>query len=270
VAGLVKRRPSSGLPEYVSLGAGLATFALFSLSAFQLPHYMNIVFPFFAILTAQFLVGLPAAILRRWTLGQTVIGVLVIALSGGLLLLAQPGQVGLGLGWVVATALLTFLVFRANNLLSLVGRMVGTMLVLAGVLNLFLYPTLLQYQAGMTAARFASEQPALVKKPTLLYMPGTGVGGGSFWTYEFYAKAPTYYVRSDSALRLGLSRGPQQVFTSAALADSLEKRGFGVESVAVFPYYHVSQLSSAFLNRNTRSGTLSPYVLVTVGESKSQ
>lgn len=270
IAGLVKRRPSAMLPEYVSLGSGLATFALFSLSAFQLPHYMNIVFPFFAILTAQFLVGLSAATLRRWTQGQTVIGILLIALSVGLLLLAQPGQVGLGLGWVVATALLTFLIFRTGNLLSLVGRMVGTMLVLAGVLNLFLYPTLMQYQAGMTAARYANGQPTPAQRPTLLYMPGTGVGGGSFWTYEFYAKAPTHYVRSDSTLRVWLQRSPQQVFTSAELADSLEKRGFDVQSIAVFPYYHVSQLSYAFLNRTTRSGTLSPYVLVTVGENKNQ
>jgi 4-amino-4-deoxy-L-arabinose transferase-like glycosyltransferase len=270
VVGLVKRQPSSKLPEYVSLGSGLATFALFSLSAFQLPHYMNIVFPFFAILTAQFLVGLSESVLRRWTLGQTIIGVLLIALSVGLLLLAQPSQVGLGLGWVVATALLTFLVFRANSLLSLMGRMVGIMLVLAGVLNLFLYPTLMQYQAGMTAARYANVQLMSAQRPTLLYMPGTGVGGGSFWTYEFYAKAPTHYVRSDSALRVQLQRSPQQVFTSAELADSLENRGFGVKSIAVFPYYHVSQLSYAFLNRNTRSGTLSPYVLVTVGTEKNE
>ena len=268
IAGLVQRQPASRLPEYVSLGSGLATFALFSLSAFQLPHYMNIVFPFFAILTAQFLVGLRATALRRWTVGQTVIGLLLIGLSAALLLLAQPGQVGLGLGWVVATALLTFLVFRENSLTSLVGRMVGTMLVLAGVLNLFLYPTLMQYQAGMTAARYANEQPALAQRPTLLYMPGTGVGGGSFWTYEFYAGAPTRYVRSDSALRLQLQQRPQQLFTNAELADSLTSHGFDVQSIAVFPYYHVSQLSYAFLNRSTRSGTLSPYVLVTVGNRK--
>ena len=39
----------------VFLYAGLATFLLFSLSRFQLPHYLNIVFPFFAIITADYL-----------------------------------------------------------------------------------------------------------------------------------------------------------------------------------------------------------------------
>ncbi|MBC3786161.1 ArnT family glycosyltransferase [Spirosoma utsteinense] len=264
IAGLVKRQHPA--PEYVSLGAGLATFALFSLSAFQLPHYMNIVFPFFAILTARFLVSLSPVALRWWTLGQTVLGVVLMALSIGLLYIVQPDQSALAMGWVGAVTLLIFLLFRGSTLLTLAGRMVGTMLVLAGVLNLFIYPTLMPYQAGMTAAHYANEQPGSAQRPTLLYMPGVGVGGGSYWTYEFYANHPTRYVRSDSALRHQLQRGPQPVFTSAEEADSLAARHFSVRTVAVFPYYHVSKLSYDFLNRDSRARTLSPYVLVSIGD----
>lgn len=264
LAGLVRRQRA--LPEYVSLGSGLATFALFSLSGFQLPHYMNIVFPFFAILTAQFLVSLTPAALHRWTIGQTVLGLILVGLSIGLLLIAQPNQIGLVVGWVVAITLITFTLLRSTNLRSLVGRMVGTMLVLACVLNLSIYPTLMQYQAGMTAARYVNDQPGLAQRPTLLYMPGTGVGGGSFWSYEFYASGPTRYVRSDSALRLWVRPGPQRVFTTTEFADALVARGFGIRRVAVFPYYHVSQLSYAFLNRDTRAGTLLPYVLAEVSQ----
>ncbi|MDB5239885.1 MAG: glycosyl transferase, partial [Spirosoma sp.] len=267
LARLVKRRSpapdaigaSLALPEYVTLGSGLATFALFSLSGFQLPHYMNIVFPFFAIQTAQFLVNLKPASLRWWTLGQTIIGLVLSLLSIGLLIIVSPNQLGLALGGVLTILLITFGLFRHNNLGSLVGRMVGTMLVLAGVLNLFIYPTLMQYQAGMMAARYVNEQPGLVQHPTLLYMPGTGVGGGSFWSYEFYARGQTRYARSDSVLLVQLQRGPQPVFTTAELADSLVARGFDVRRMAVFPYYHVSQLSYAFLNRDTRATTLLPY-----------
>ncbi len=157
LAGLMKRTGTGpgqtrlGLAylEYVSLGSGLATFALFSLSGFQLPHYMNIVFPFFAIITAQFLVNLKPASLRWWTVGQTTLGLVLITLSIGLLIIARPNQTGLAVGWVLAIFIITFGLFRPNNLQSLLGRMVGTMLIVAGVLNLFIYPTLLQYQAGM-------------------------------------------------------------------------------------------------------------------------
>jgi hypothetical protein len=144
--------------------------------------------------------------------------------------------------------------------------MVGVLLLLACVLNLLIYPTIMPYQAGMTAARYVNDQPGMAQRPTLLYMPGTGVGGGSFWSYEFYASGPAQYVRSDSVLRIHVQRGPQRVFTSAEFADSLATRGFSVQRVAVFPYYHVSKLTYAFLNSDTRPGTLLPYVVVLVSE----
>ena len=97
-----------------------------------------------------------------------------------------------------------------------------------------------------------------------------GVGGGSFWTYEFYANGPTRYVRSDSALQVQLQRSPQRVFTTAELSDSLVARGFDVRRIAVFPYYHVSQLSYAFINSDTRSTTLLPYVLAEVNKRKQE
>ncbi|UFH54203.1 glycosyltransferase family 39 protein [Spirosoma sp. KNUC1025] len=261
---LVKR--NRFLPEYVSLGSGLATFVLFSLSGFQLPHYLNIVFPFYAILTAQFLVNLSPVALRRWTIGQTVIGLLMAVLTIGLLLLVQPNQVTSAISWVVIITLATFVIFRSVNLLSLAGRMLGAMLVLMCTLNLFLYPTFLNYQAGMTAARYANEQPSLAKSPTVLYEPGSGVGGGSFWSYEFNAHAPTYYARTDSTLHLQIQHGRKQVFTTAEQADSLSRRGFTVHTLAVFPYFHVTQLTYDFLNPATRSRTLQPYVLAEISE----
>lgn len=256
---LVKRQINQ--PEYICLGSGLATFLLFSFSGFQLPHYLNIVFPFYAILTAQFLVNLTAINLKRWTIGQTIIGVLIAMLAISLLVLVKPANMVSGISWVVVITLATVVRFREQTLLSLMGRMVGAMLVLACTLNLFLYPTFLQYQAGMAAAQYANEQPDLAKRPTILYEPGTGVGGGSFWSYEFYAQAPTSYARNDTTLRQQLQKGRTQVFTTSAFADSLSSHGFTVRTVAVFPYFHVTQLTYDFLNPATRSRTLSPYVL---------
>ncbi len=269
LAGLIRRfvnRPYQPLPEYVSLGSGLATFTLFSLSGFQLPHYMNIVFPFFAIITAQFMVGLSAMALRRWAIGQSVLGALLIVLTVSLILFVKPAGTGLAVGFVVAVTLLTFSLFRQRDLLTLTGRMVGAMVAFFGVLNLFLYPTFLQYQAGMTAARYVNSQPALTQKSVLLYLPGTGVGGGSFWSYEFYANGPTTYVRSDSALRQHLQRGPATVFTEGVYADSLRRRGFQLRQRATFPFFHVSTLNGDFLNPDTRPKTLEPYVLAEVSQ----
>lgn len=267
IVGLLKRRfdqPDAARPEYVSLGSGLATFALFSLSGFQLPHYMNIVFPFFAINTAQFMVGLSTPVLHRWVIGQSVIGALVVVITILLILLVKPNGTDLAIVLVVAVQIGVVVLFRRSGLLvTLMGRMVGVMLIFFGVLNLFLYPTWLQYMAGRTAARAVNTQAGSSKK-TLLYLPGTGVGGGSFWSYEFYADGPTPYVRSDTAMQTQLRRGPQLTFTTAAWADSLSSNGFVVRRLATFPYYHVSTLSYEFLNADTRARTLDVCVLVEV------
>lgn len=262
VIDLIKRRFNA--PEYVSLGSGLATFGLFSFSGFQLPHYMNIVFPFFAILTARFLVGLKPVNRQRWVVGQTVIGLLLAGLIVLLLWFVQPGWLVLAVSLAVVITVASGLIFRQRTLLTLMGRMVAVMLVLTISLNLFLYPTFLRYQAGSSAALYANTQPTLARQNTILYEPGTGVGGGSFWSYEFYANAPTQYARSDSALRVQVQRGPQLTFTTAELADSLSQRGFSIQPLATFPFFHVSQLTADFLNPATRKQTLSAYVLVLI------
>ncbi|WP_338875144.1 glycosyltransferase family 39 protein [Spirosoma sp. SC4-14] len=248
------------LPEYISLGSGLATFVLFSLSGFQLPHYMNIVFPFFAVLTAHYLVTISEKSLRQWTIAQSVIGGLLVVLIVAVLVIVQPVHLGMAVSWVMLIVFATISLFRQNTLLSLMGRMVGAMLLLAGVLNLFLYPTFMNYEAGLAAARFVNEQPQRVNRPTALY--GSTTFGESSWSYEFYVKGPTQYIRSDSVLRQLSSQRPIQIFTTTVYADSLVNRGFAVRSLAAFPYFHISQLTYDFLNYNTRSKTLKPYVLL--------
>lgn len=51
IKGLFQRKE---LQEYFTLTGGLLLLLLFSLSGFQLPFYTNVVFPFFAIITAPF------------------------------------------------------------------------------------------------------------------------------------------------------------------------------------------------------------------------
>lgn len=250
------------VPEYISLGSGLATFLMFSLSGFQLPHYLNIVFPFYAVIAAQFLVRLKPTALRRWTIAQTVIGVLLVVLIIGVLVVVQPARQGIAISLSMLIAVATFVLFRNTTLLSLVGRMVGAMLLLACMLNLFLYPTFMNYEAGLAAARYVNEQPQRAKRITALYGPSTF--GESSWSYEFYADGPTQYVRDDSVLQQLAGQRSVQVFTTNIYADSLQSRGFDVSPVAVFPYFHISQLTGDFLNYKTRTSTLKPYVLVDV------
>lgn len=259
---LVRRQRA--LPEYVSLGSGLLMFIVFSLSRFQLPHYLNILFPFYAVLTAQFLVSLKPVVARRWFVGQLIIGLALIGLMVPLLLLVQPTGLIAGLiGLTVVTAG-TLLLFRQTDLRSLLGRMTGVMGIVAVVVNVFLFGTFVHYQAGMMAARFVNATPALAGQKTILY--GSDTFGESSWSYEFDVHGPTQYVYADSSLRRQLATRPALVFTSAPYADSLTRKGFQVRQLAAFPYYHITQPDPAFLNHATRASTTKPYVLLLVKE----
>ena len=49
------RRRAHDEGEWYTLSGAVLTFLVLSASRFQLPHYLNILFPFWAILTAQYL-----------------------------------------------------------------------------------------------------------------------------------------------------------------------------------------------------------------------
>src|ERR1700744_350874 len=62
----ILRKPRRQVPgELICLGAAVATFLVFSLSRFQLPHYLNILFPFFSILAAGYLYSIHRPGTRR-------------------------------------------------------------------------------------------------------------------------------------------------------------------------------------------------------------
>lgn len=270
IGGLFRRRhltTSPPLPEYLSLGAGISLFVLFSASRFQLPHYLNIVFPFYAVLAAHYLSQLSAMALRRWTISQTVIAVLVGTFVTGVLVLYQPERLLSGLIWIALITLITIVAFWrynpafGNPVATITGRMVGLMVIVGGLINLFLYPSIMQYQAGMVAADYANTRPAL-QRTTWFY--GGDTYGESSWSYEYYTRQPTHYIYTDSTLQQAIRTGPVQVLTTAPYADSLTRQGFQVRRLATFPYYHVSQLTGTFLNPATRASTLKAYILAEV------
>jgi 4-amino-4-deoxy-L-arabinose transferase-like glycosyltransferase len=271
IVGLIRRqRP---LPEYISLGAGLTLFVLFSASGFQLPHYLNIVFPFYAVLAAHYLITLTANSLRNWTVAQTIMAGLILAFVTGIFLFYQPERLTAGLIWILALTLGTTVLFwRSDNgnevsdkisasLTVLMGRMVGLMVLIGGLINLFFYPSVMRYQAGMVAAEYTNARPDWTDTT---YLYGFQTFGESSWTYEYYTQHPVQYVYQDSTLRRLSQTAPVKVFTTAIYADSLAQRGFSVKRIASFPYYRVSQLSAQFLNPATRPQTLKAYVLAEV------
>ncbi|HEX9509079.1 MAG TPA: glycosyltransferase family 39 protein [Puia sp.] len=262
--------------DAICLGAAVASFIVFSLSRFQLPHYLNILFPFFSILTAGYLYQLH----RRKTQKIIVIIQQVITILLPLLLLFLSWLFHFR-GWpfmvvlIGGLSILAFRIFRGSDLPAVTARSFWSALLAYTFVNFCLYPAILRYQAGTEAGNYLSSRQgstpvnsgnntaadpdsrALVTQP-VVYMPEETPSNYSF---EFYSRLPVQRVPIDSLPR---TRQDQLLFIPSAFSDSLVKKGFRVEDIQHFPNFHISQLTGEFLNDRTRSSTLEDYSLVRI------
>ena len=253
---LVQRVPY--LPEYVSLGSGVVTFLLFSFSGFQLPHYLNIVFPFYAVLTAHFLTTLRTEQSRRaWLITQQVLWGVLLALVVGLIWFFRPEPLGGAIAWVVVVVIITVVMTRAVRWLpSLVGWSVGGAVLALGFYNLFLYPNLMPYQAGGEAAFRANQ---LNQKQLM-----TGQYGFNSYSFEFYLTRKAHYWRTKAELTEAARQQPLWVISTPLHLDTLRRDGWAVAQLDTFRFFHVTKLTGPFLKYETRAGAAKEIVLAEI------
>lgn len=218
--------------EWITLGAGMLTLLVFSLSRFQLPHYLNILFPYFSILLAAWLYGLAGE--KKVFITQRVISVIVVALLAAITVLFRPPY-----WWVyMALSAAAFVVWRLLKKPEDVVRVsVLASVCVAVFLNVFFYPALVKYQGGSETAVWKNKK-----------FPGETVQFYKInsYSFEFYSDAPV--VRSDSAQGL--------VYTGREGLASLDEQGISYKTEAVFPSYRVTRLDGKFVNRATRAKEL--------------
>jgi 4-amino-4-deoxy-L-arabinose transferase-like glycosyltransferase len=234
--------------EWLCISGALLTFLLFSASKFQLPHYLNIVFPFFAIITAQYLVGLQSDKTIKAIRGVQIGVVVVLLLAIGALHYFFKPEV---FSWHVAFALFIWL----GLLLILPGNFANTdyrqttfrTLVVAFVVNVYLnfsfYPSLLKYQAG-------SEAAVWINNNNSTNLPVVQSWEDANYPMEFYLNQPIIVVGEDGSGKLPTA--PFIFYGPAAVASSFTAKGYKVEHLASFQRYWVSRLKPAFLNNATR------------------
>ncbi|MBS1659776.1 MAG: glycosyltransferase family 39 protein, partial [Bacteroidetes bacterium] len=171
--------------DYICLGASLFSFLIFSLSRFQLPHYLNILFPFFAILTAGYLYN----IRLRWTqrainILQNVISVLLPILLLALSWFFHFNHLPLLIAGLLILAILPFVLFRGRHLPVPIARSFWMALLVFAFVNFILYPAILKYQAGTQAGEFVSRMP---NPPPVVY---TLMEAPASYSFEFDCPQP--------------------------------------------------------------------------------
>ncbi len=240
------------LPEWFSITVYLLMLLLFSTSQFQLSHYMNMVFPFGAVLTAYFLTRLRTETALRWyragqwiywvIIGLVVLGVEAVLQSGRWPWLALTGFVAIALWWTVRRSVDHPI--RRITSFSVLGS-----IVIGLYLNTVFYPVILEYQSGIRAAKRANRS-----------YPGRSAGAEEVytWLFEFYLDGPMVYTDWDESP----SRWPDLLFTNQRGLLRLARQDIPFEVIETFGHYHTTALTFAFLYKPTRPGTLETRYLV--------
>ena len=241
--------------EWYTLSGAVLTFLVFSASRFQLPHYLTIVFPFWAILTAHYLSQVARAAEVRWL---TVLRACTISLVVVLLLLVhvvcRPAPIPWWT-WLLVSSLLALLLscgwrFRAAAGPRLVAQLALAAMALNCYLNLGLAPTLFTYQAGSEAAWYSNR-----------YYPGVPVV-----QVAPYVSAPlTFYL--DQPLRIvphatETTTVRQRPYLLYAPVEELQ--GIPGQLVHTFASFPISRLTLPFLYYKTRPQATTTYGLLLI------
>ncbi len=246
--------------EWYCICGSLLTFLLFSASKFQLPHYLNIVFPFFAIITAQYLHNVvKTSSIKGIHWSQTVLIVLLLVVISALHYFYQPETftVAVGICLIILLAALFFLpqAISTNTIAKIVLRTALISFFINIYLNTVFYSSLLRYQAGSEAAMWINENNP--GKLQVVQFDDAHVS-----SMNFYSDAPVTTILNDDLKQL-----PQRQFVLYADSNrinDLAVKGSKIRRLKTFQRYWISRLKPAFLNKATRAKELEEMQVVIV------
>ena len=232
---------------YCICGAGL-TFLVFSVSKFQLPHYITIIFPFFAILTAQYIVN--EGYRFKWVRGIQIFVMSAMVLILGLLqYFFRPEQIGIFAMMCFLGAVLLFIALTLKG--EAQSRVFFQTFAVALLVNLYFnlayYPQLLRYQSDSMAAFW-------INKHNVSHLPLVQVKNGSSYALDLYANQKVYpYHLGEKTI---LPKRPYLLFAERAALDELRAKGLKAEIVQSFEHFHITLVKGKFLNHSTRAKEL--------------
>jgi 4-amino-4-deoxy-L-arabinose transferase-like glycosyltransferase len=250
------KRKTSNPERYIITISALMTFLMFTLSKFQLPYYIVIVFPHFAMITANWIAERdPLKRQKDINIILTVLFFILVALSLTIVVLLNATNFILYCILLLITGL-TFFLKRKDIILNAAFKAVCFAFLLSSFLNLCLYPTIMNYQAGMHAGRWYNQNQPVTQQVTLYRC----------WaqtSFTFYCNAPFNYADSIKQSDISANK-PLILYGNKTEIDSLPAKGLKVNVLQSFNYFHTSELTGKFISSATRPSQLSTYEIVRV------
>lgn len=246
------------LAEWCCVSGSLLTLLIFSVSKFQLPFYIVIVFPFFSILCAQYLLNLKLeSSVKAISLMQLIVSGLMMLAVILLHYFFRP-DIPLFCWLLLALAVLLFVITSktsANGRFRIFFQCCTVVFFVNSYFNLAYYPALLKYQADSEAAFWINAH-----NPDHLPLVQTRIGFG--YGLDFYADAPLYFLHPGEEKLLPPK--PYILYGEKEFIDQYIPGGAGLKVLKSFDSYRISRLKGKFLNRATRKETLSKTEFVLV------
>ncbi len=241
---LVKNDKDRQPVRWIIYGSTIITFIMFSLSKFQLPHYIVIVFPYFSIITGYFLYQKSGVNgLSRFATIQSALVFLLCAAILGLLYLTNIPYAILCAVITLAIAFGSIFIKSETPLQQILFKGYASAAMLYVFLFLFFYPFLLQYQSGREAAR-------------VIYATNTELPVGSYhafsYSFEFYSPGDVNLLKTTDQLGDFMQKNPCFLYTTAAIGDSLIQAGVKAKIILKPENFHITMLKKGFLDQKTR------------------
>ncbi|MBD1363919.1 glycosyltransferase family 39 protein [Mucilaginibacter sp. ZT4R22] len=251
---IIKGKPQ---PEYICLSAALVMLLIFSISKFQLPFYTNILFPFFAVITAGFISSLAGgAEARFFNISQYIICGLLLAVFVALGIAFAPGKIILPVILFIAGAGAVFFIYRQQGqgyrpvfLLSCV-----VMIIINTYFVLVFYPVLLSYKGDEVAACYVNTN-----------YPGQQVVSTAPMAdrFDFYMKEPVAYATAEEIIQ-HKKTNTHLVFADDDAMEQLKNSPRRIQVLKVFDNYFGENLKLSFINQATRKSALIHFYLIRV------
>lgn len=237
--------------EWYTLAGSLLTLLVFSISKFQLPYYTNIIFPFLAILSAQFVWQLLSKNNKPFRIIQMALSTLLISAVIALAIFYKPSiSFFLIIVLLLMGLILAYLLIRRNA--STAYLFSGfSVLIVTLFLNLSFYPDLLKYQSGTEAAFYINQNyPNTPIAVIGIYTPAGG----------FYMNSHLDYTTIDAVNKGQNSKS--LLFVTEEELKQLEEGEPSFEIIKEFRHFHVTMLKLKFLDASTREQALEKRFLI--------
>lgn len=250
--------------EMLTIGTIIVIFAIISSSGYQLPHYLNVLFPIFAVITAGVIVTKAEEKKESALRGMLYVQYFVMGAVLLLLILLNlwcfPVQSWLTA--VIAILVLAALIYSIVKKIVPFEKIVVVSVLTAVLTNVLLngnvYMQLLKgYQSGIGLAEVVN-QKHLPKQDIYKF----NIQNSSFNFHTQYL-SPTI-TSIDTVKALTAIHKQLWLLTTDEQKALLEKSGLKTDSAYSYPNYGITRLTPKFLNPATRAQTVEKHWLVRV------